>query len=71
MLFCKWKHASVIVVSFIYNVGAVADMQYYPPEMQSDLLAAYLAKGKDYQARTANFLVDGTPAYINQLILQD
>ncbi|WP_221895922.1 hypothetical protein [Bathymodiolus japonicus methanotrophic gill symbiont] len=31
-------------------------MQYYPPEMQSDLLAAYLAKGKDYQARTANFL---------------
>lgn len=71
MLSCKWKLAVVIVTSIIYNVGAVADMQYYPPEMQSELHAAYLAKGKEYHARTANLLADGTPAYINQLILQD
>ena len=47
------------------------EIQYYSPEMSVQLNAAYITKGKDYQARTANHLANGQPAYINQLILQD
>ncbi|OQK17502.1 hypothetical protein AU255_06400 [Methyloprofundus sedimenti] len=67
----KHKLSIFILVGSIYSTGAVAKMQYFPPEMQSELHAAYIAKGKDYQPRSANLLDNGQPAYINQLILQD
>ncbi len=48
-----------------------SETQYYPSEQARQLHAAFLAKGIKYQARTANLLDNGQPAYINQLILQD
>ncbi len=68
---CKHKLILLIVFSVTCCSGYAAEIQYYPPEMARQLHAAFIAKGKDYQARTANLLANGQPAYINQLILQD
>ncbi|MBT3812903.1 MAG: DUF255 domain-containing protein, partial [Gammaproteobacteria bacterium] len=54
-----------------YNSCNAAEIQYYPAEKAEQLQAAVIAKGKNYQARTANLLENGQPAYVNQLILQD
>ncbi len=40
-------------------------------ELQKKLTQAYLAKGLDYRPRTEHFNRDGTPVYINRLILED
>ncbi len=42
-----------------------------PPELNQQLQTAFTNKGKNYKPRTANFLKNGQPTYINQLILQD
>lgn len=39
--------------------------------MEQKLKAAYLAKGITYRPRTEHFKDDGTPRYINRLILED
>ncbi|MES9992084.1 MAG: DUF255 domain-containing protein [Candidatus Thiodiazotropha sp.] len=41
------------------------------PQMEQKLKAAYLAKGIAYRPRTEHFNADGTPEYINRLILED
>ncbi|MEW8299376.1 MAG: thioredoxin domain-containing protein, partial [Candidatus Thiodiazotropha sp.] len=41
------------------------------PQMEQKLKAAYLAKGVAYRPRTEHFNQDGTPQYINRLILED
>ncbi|MET0072078.1 MAG: DUF255 domain-containing protein [Candidatus Thiodiazotropha sp.] len=41
------------------------------PQMEQKLKAAYLAKGITYRPRTEHFNQDGTPQYINRLILED
>lgn len=62
----------ILIITFMtYNSCNAAEIQYYPPEMAQQLQAALTAKGKSYHPRTANFLGNGQPAYINQLILQD
>ncbi len=61
----------LIIASMIYNTCHAAEIQYYPPEMAQQLQAAVIAKGESYHPRTANFLKNGQPAYVNQLILQD
>jgi uncharacterized protein YyaL (SSP411 family) len=40
-------------------------------ELQKKLTQAYLAKGIGYRPRTEHFNPDGTPVYINRLILED
>lgn len=42
-----------------------------PMELQQQLNHAYHAKGSDYQPRTEHLLDDGSPVYINRLILED
>ncbi|MEW8050135.1 MAG: thioredoxin domain-containing protein [Candidatus Thiodiazotropha sp.] len=42
-----------------------------PPQMEQILKAAYLAKGIAYRPRTEHFNEDGSPRYINRLILED
>jgi uncharacterized protein len=42
-----------------------------PVELQERLTQAYLAKGVGYRPRTEHFKEDGTPRYINRLILED
>ncbi|MDJ0807929.1 MAG: DUF255 domain-containing protein [Gammaproteobacteria bacterium] len=42
-----------------------------PMEIQEKLTAAYLAKGPQYRPRTEHLKADGTPVYINRLILED
>ena len=42
-----------------------------PMEIQEKLNAAYLAKGIQYKPRTEHLHPDGTPQYINRLILED
>ncbi|WP_428357462.1 DUF255 domain-containing protein [Methyloprofundus sp.] len=71
MFSIKHKFTVVSVLYIMCSIGVAAEMQYYPPQMQAELHAAYIAKGKDYHARTINLLENGQPAYINQLILQD
>ena len=61
----------VFIASMTYNSCNAAEIQYYPAEKAEQLQAAVIAKGKNYQARTANLLENGQPAYVNQLILQD
>ncbi|TXK96060.1 hypothetical protein BMR02_12015, partial [Methylococcaceae bacterium HT1] len=61
----------LIIASMIYNTCHAAEIQYYPPKMAQQLQAAVIAKGESYHPRTANFLKNGQPAYVNQLILQD
>jgi len=53
------------------TIAYTADIQYYPPELNQQLQTAFTNKGKNYKPRTANFLKNGQPTYINQLILQD
>ncbi|MEJ2591645.1 MAG: thioredoxin domain-containing protein [Candidatus Thiodiazotropha sp.] len=40
-------------------------------ELQQKLKTAYLAKGPDYHPRTEHLNADGSPKYINRLILED
>jgi hypothetical protein len=42
----------------------------YPPELSRSLLEAVAAKGPDYRARTRHHNADGTPRYVNRLILE-
>lgn len=42
-----------------------------PVELQQKLTQAYLAKGVGYRPRTEHFNADGSPKYINRLILED
>ncbi len=42
-----------------------------PMEIQQKLEAAYQAKGIQYKPRTEHFKPDGTPEYLNRLILED
>jgi uncharacterized protein YyaL (SSP411 family) len=42
-----------------------------PMEIEQQLHAAYAAKGPDYQPRTEHLRPDGSPVYINRLILED
>ncbi|MES9969437.1 MAG: DUF255 domain-containing protein [Candidatus Thiodiazotropha sp.] len=42
-----------------------------PPQMEQKLKAAYIAKGIAYRPRTEHFNEDGSPRYINRLILED
>ncbi len=42
-----------------------------PMELQERLNQAYLAKGVGYRPRTEHFNADGSPKYINRLILED
>ncbi len=42
-----------------------------PPAMEQKLKAAYLAKGITYHPRTEHLNEDGSPRYINRLILED
>ncbi len=53
------------------TIAYSTDIQYYPPELNQQLQTAFTNKGKNYKPRTANFLKNGQPTYINQLILQD
>ncbi|PVV18579.1 MAG: thioredoxin [gamma proteobacterium symbiont of Ctena orbiculata] len=41
------------------------------PQMEQKLKAAYIAKGIAYRPRTEHFKEDGSPRYINRLILED
>ncbi len=43
----------------------------YAPPLQQRLFAAYEAKGPDYEPRSEHLRPDGTPVYINRLILED
>ena len=61
----------LMIATMTYNTCNAAEIKYYPPEMAQQLQAAFIAKGKNYHARTVNLLDNGQPAYINQLILQD
>lgn len=63
---------NILIITFmIHNSCQATEIQYYPVAMTQALQAAFIAKGKNYQPRTANLLENGQPAYINQLILQD
>jgi uncharacterized protein len=42
-----------------------------PMELEKRLIYAYQAKGPDYRPRTEHLKPDGTPRYINRLILED
>ncbi|MBA1446639.1 MAG: thioredoxin domain-containing protein [Chromatiales bacterium] len=42
-----------------------------PMEIDQQLKAAYEAKGEDYKPRTEHLNADGSPIYINRLILED
>jgi uncharacterized protein YyaL (SSP411 family) len=42
-----------------------------PMEIKRQLQAAYAAKGPDYRPRTEHLQPDGSPVYINRLILED
>jgi uncharacterized protein YyaL (SSP411 family) len=42
----------------------------FPDTLQQALLAAYQAKGPDYQPRTRHRNADGTPCYSNRLLLE-
>ena len=42
-----------------------------PMEIEQKLQAAYAAKGPHYQPRTEHLHTDGSPVYINRLILED
>ncbi len=59
------------IACLVCSNSFAAKTEYYPPEIAEQLYAEFLAKGIKYQARTANLLENGQPAYINQLILQD
>ncbi|EGV50556.1 thioredoxin domain protein [endosymbiont of Riftia pachyptila (vent Ph05)] len=42
-----------------------------PMQIQQQLKAAYLAKGVGYRPRTEHLEADGSPRYLNRLILED
>ncbi len=42
-----------------------------PMQIQQQLEAAYLAKGVGYRPRTEHLEADGSPRYLNRLILED
>ena len=42
-----------------------------PMEIEQKLQAAYAAKGPNYKPRTEHLRPDGSPVYINRLILED
>lgn len=43
----------------------------YPEDVAARLRAAYEAKGPDYEPRTEHLLEDGSPVWVNRLILED
>ncbi|MCU7872759.1 MAG: thioredoxin domain-containing protein [Candidatus Thiodiazotropha sp. (ex Lucinoma borealis)] len=69
------RSATALLLCLLTSLTAGAATQHYqlhrPPQMEQKLNAAYLAKGIAYQPRTEHFNEDGTPRYINRLILED
>ncbi|MCU7906093.1 MAG: thioredoxin domain-containing protein [Candidatus Thiodiazotropha sp. (ex Epidulcina cf. delphinae)] len=69
--------ASGLILGLLAGQAASADAvtDHYqltrPMQIQQKLNAAYLAKGVGYRPRTEHFKDDGTPRYINRLILED
>ncbi|MCU7857816.1 MAG: thioredoxin domain-containing protein, partial [Candidatus Thiodiazotropha sp. (ex Lucinoma borealis)] len=69
------RSATALLLCLLTSLTAGAATQHYqlhrPPQMEQKLNTAYLAKGIAYQPRTEHFNEDGTPRYINRLILED
>jgi uncharacterized protein YyaL (SSP411 family) len=61
-----WLGATMPVLAAPHNAGAEKPMQ-----LHEKLNQAYLAKGAGYRPRTEHFNEDGTPKFINRLILED
>ncbi|MEW8187705.1 MAG: thioredoxin domain-containing protein [Candidatus Thiodiazotropha endolucinida] len=66
---------TIILFGLILGLSSPAHCQTYrverPPQMEQKLKAAYLTKGISYRPRTEHFNEDGSPRYINRLILED
>jgi len=66
---------SVILLGCAWHVGSPTLAADYslerPMEIEQKLQAAYAAKGPDYRPRTEHLHPDGSPVYINRLILED
>jgi uncharacterized protein YyaL (SSP411 family) len=56
---------------FSTQTGAATYTLERPMEIAQKLTAAYQAKGLDYKPRTEHLKPDGSPEYINRLILED
>ncbi|MCU7843956.1 MAG: DUF255 domain-containing protein [Candidatus Thiodiazotropha sp. (ex Monitilora ramsayi)] len=67
--------ASLMMLSLLFGAYPANAQETYqldrPMELQEKLHDAYLAKGLAYRPRTEHFNEDGTPQYINRLILED
>jgi hypothetical protein len=61
-----WLGAAMPILADSHYTDAERSMQ-----LQEKLNQAYLAKGIGYQPSTEHFNEDGTPKYINRLILED
>ncbi|MCU7941525.1 MAG: thioredoxin domain-containing protein [Candidatus Thiodiazotropha sp. (ex Cardiolucina cf. quadrata)] len=66
---------TIILFGLMLGLSSPAHCQTYrverPPQMEQKLKAAYLTKGISYRPRTEHFNEDGSPRYINRLILED
>ncbi|MEW8137445.1 MAG: thioredoxin domain-containing protein [Candidatus Thiodiazotropha endolucinida] len=66
---------TIILFGLMLGLSFLAHCQTYrverPPQMEQKLKAAYLTKGISYRPRTEHFNEDGSPRYINRLILED
>ncbi len=60
----KWG----LVFLLLPMVAALAGGFAYPPELEAQLLKAYLAQPSGYQPRTRHLCENGQPCYINRLI---
>ncbi|MEW8657179.1 MAG: thioredoxin domain-containing protein [Candidatus Thiodiazotropha endolucinida] len=66
---------TIILFGLVLGLSSPVHCQTYrverPPQMEQKLKAAYLSKGISYRPRTEHFNEDGSPRYINRLILED
>ncbi|MEW8047688.1 MAG: DUF255 domain-containing protein, partial [Candidatus Thiodiazotropha sp.] len=66
---------TIILFGLMLGLSSPAHCQTYrverPPQMEQKLKAAYLSKGISYRPRTEHFNEDGSPRYVNRLILED
>ena len=63
----------LILLSFVWFSSSLvyADNTKSMSKKKDQYFSAYQDKGKDYQPRTEHFNPDGTPKYINRLILEE
>jgi len=54
----------------VYSSSAINIASDISPDLTKELSAAYKSKGSNYQPRTEHLLEDGSPKYINRLILE-